>query len=233
MKYAPSLLGIGQLSGSGGSTTASHNRYGSYFRNRTIPTNPNSVSQQAVRALFGGVTQAWRTLTESQRTAWSDLAPNVPRTDALGQSYVLSGNALCISVNSLLQAVGSAVNYDAPALDSPPVMTALSVVVDVTAIEGMIPTFTVTGGTANNFIIVRATAPRSPGRDYISRSEMRQITVLAGNAASPGALEAAYEAVFGAGWEAQVGMEIAFEFFPVSENGLPGVGLKASAIIQA
>lgn len=233
MKYAPALLGVGQLSGSGGSVTASHNRYGSYLRNRTIPVNPNTVSQQAVRALFGGVSQAWRTLTEAQRTAWSDLSPNVPRVDALGQSYVLSGNALCMSVNSLLQAVGQAVNYFAPALDSPPVMTSLSVVVDVTGLEGMIPTFTNTGGTANNFLIVRASAPRSPGRDYIGRSELRQITVLAGNAASPGALEAAYEAVFGAGWEAEVGMEIVFEFFPVSENGLPGVGLKASSIIQA
>lgn len=233
MKYAPSLLGIGQLSGSGGSTTASHNRYGSYLRNRTIPVNPNSVSQQAVRALFGGVAQAWRTLTESQRTAWSDLAPNIPRVDALGQPYVLSGNALCMSVNSLLQATGQAVNYAAPALDSPPVMTALSVVADVNALAGMDATFTLSGGTATNFLIVRASAPRSPGRDYIGRSELRQIAVLAGNAASPSDLESAYEAVFGSGWEGEIGMEIVYEFFPVSENGLPGVGLKASTIIIA
>jgi len=231
MKYAPSLLGIGQLSGSGGSTTASHNRYGSYFRNRTIPTNPNSVSQQAVRAIFGGLAQRWRTLTASQRTAWGDLAPNVPRTDPLGQSYVLSGNALYIATNGLLQAAGIAIDDDAPALDSPPVMSTLSVVVSVAGIDGMIPTFTLTGGTAANFLLVRASAPRSPGRDYISRGELRQITAWAGNEASPSTLEAEYEAVFGAGWEAQVGMEIAFELFPVSEHGFPGVPLRAVAII--
>lgn len=233
MKYAPSLLGVGQLSGSGGSTTASHNRYGTYLRNRTIPVNPNTVAQQAVRAIFGNLSQAWRTLTQSQRDAWSALAQNVPRINSLGQSYILSGNAFYIGTNALLEAVGAPIVDDAPALDSAPILHTLAVTVSVAGLDGMSAAFTLDGGTANNFLIVKASAPRSPGRDYIGRSELKQISVLAGNAASPAPLEAAYEAVFGAGWEGEIGMEIAFEFFPVSENGLPGVGLRTQSIIAA
>lgn len=233
MKYAPSLLGIGQLSGSGGSVTASHNRYGTYFRNRTIPTNPNSISQQGVRGVFGGLAQRWRTLTASQRLGWSLLAPNVPRTNSLGQTYVLAGNALYSATNLLRDAVGSAVLDDAPALDSPPIITSATLTVSVAGLDGISLAYTATGGLAGNDIIIRATAPRSPGRDYTSRSELKQITTILGNAASPIGLEAFYETVFGAGWETQIGNEIVVEMFPVSANGLPGVGVKAEDPIAA
>jgi len=231
MKYAPSLIGVGQLSGSSGSTTASHNRYGTYFRNRTIPTNPNSVSQQGVRGIFGGFAQRWRTLTASQRLAWSALALNIPRINSLGQSYTLAGNALYASYNLNLDACAQPVIDDAPALDSPPVISSLVVTVDVNAVEGMSAAYGATGGSGVNFIIVRASAPRSAGRDFVGRGELKQITVIAGDDASPVALEAFYEAVFGAGWEGQAGMEIVFEFAPVSEFGLAGTPVKHQATI--
>ena len=233
MKYAPALLGVGQLSGSGGSVTASHNRYGTYLRNRVIPVNPNSINQQGVRAVFGGLSQRWRTLTQSQRDAWSNLSPQVPRVNSLGQQYVLSGNALYIGVNGLADAVGDATSDSAPALDSPPVITSLTVSPSIAGLGGIAVTYTATGGSANNNYIIRATAPRSPGKDYISRSELKQIQVVAGNVASPIDIEAAYEAVFGSGWEGMLGMEIAVELFPVSENHLPGVGTTAQGTIAA
>lgn len=225
---------VGQLSGSTGSTTASHNRYGTYFRSRTIPTNPNSTSQQGVRGVFGGLAQAWRTLTQSQRDGWSALAPNVTRVDALGVSYTLSGNALYIGTNINRDSVGDAFIDDAPALDSPPVVSAL--VVAATSGTGVIALgigTTIDGGLAGNNLIVRASAPRSPGRDYVGRSELKQIQVLPGNTsfAAPVSIETAYEAVFGSAWVGQVGMEIVLEIFPVSANGLPGVAVKQQTLI--
>lgn len=221
---------VGQLSGSTGSTTASHNRYGKYFRSRTIPVNPNSVSQQGVRGVFGGLAQAWRTLTQSQRDGWTTLAQNVPRIDALGDSYVLSGNAMYASVNLLRDAVGNARDDDAPALDSPPIVSSLA----LTATGGTSTldlAYTATGGLAGNDFIIKASAPRSPGRDYVSRGELKQIMVVAGNVATPIDIQAAYSTVFGNSWETMQGMEIVVELFPVSANGLPGVGVKDQAII--
>lgn len=224
VKYSPGLM-VGQLSGSTGSTTASHNRYGKYFRSRTIPVNPNSVSQQGVRGVFGGLAQAWRTLTQSQRDSWSNLSPNVPRVDSLGDSYVLSGNALFASVNLLRDTVGDARIDDAPALDSPHTVTSLTLTADGGG-GTMSLAYAATGGAAGNNLIIRASAPRSPGRDYVSRGELKQIQVVAGNVATPINILAAYEVVFGSGWASQVGMEIVVEMFPVSANGLPGVGVK-------
>lgn len=227
---------VGQLSGSTGSTTASHNRYGTYFRSRTIPVNPNSTSQQGVRGIFGGLSQAWRTLTQSQRDGWTNLAQNVPRVDSLGQAYTLSGNAFYIGTNVLRDAVGDAAINDAPALDSPPTVTNLA----ATASAGggafeIGTTTTIDGGLAGNNLIVRASAPRSPGRDYSSKSELKQILVLAGNTSFAVAVDITgdYEAVFGSSWTGMIGMEIVLELFPVSANGLPGVGVKQQVIIGA
>lgn len=220
---------VGQLSGSTGSTTASHNRFGSYFRSRVIPVNPNSSSQQAVRGLFGGFSQAWRTLTESQRSGWASLAENVPRVDALGVAYVLTGAQLYNGTNLLRDAVGDASIADAPALDSPPVLT--SVVLTATGPATLSLAYTATGGAAGNNFIIRASATRSAGKTYVRRSELKQIQVVAGNVATPISILAAYEALFGANWATQTGMEIVVEMFPVSANGLPGVGVKSSATI--
>lgn len=228
MKYAPGLM-VGQLSGSTGSTTASHNRFGSYFRSRVIPVNPNSSSQQAVRGLFGGFSQAWRTLTESQRDGWASLAENVPRVDSLGVSYVLTGAQLYIGTNQLRDAVGDASIATAPALDSPPVVTSMTLTATGPATLSI--AYTATGGAATNNFIIRASATRSAGRTFVKRSELKQIQVVAGNVATPISILAAYEALFGATWATQVGMEIVVEMFPVSENGLPGVGVKAVATI--
>ena len=42
-----------KLSGSLGGIVASHNRFGSYFRQRTVPVNPDTADQQMVRGYSG------------------------------------------------------------------------------------------------------------------------------------------------------------------------------------
>lgn len=83
---------MGTASGSLGGMTASRNRGGQYLRQRTVPTNPNSTRQAAVRASMAAAVTAWTTvLTEAQRLAWATYAANTPRTDSLGQEIVLTG----------------------------------------------------------------------------------------------------------------------------------------------
>lgn len=74
-----------QVSGSVGGTTYAHNKGGMYARARAIPTNPNSIYQQAIRGFIADLTQRWTlTLTEPQRAAWRVYATNVPLPDAFG-----------------------------------------------------------------------------------------------------------------------------------------------------
>lgn len=126
MKYAPSAL-IGRLSRSAGSTTAGHNRYGAYLRNRVIPTNPASPAQTAVRGNFGTLSSGWRGLTSAQRTAWSSLGANITRTDTLGQTYTLTGQAAYMLVNRNLYTIGGSAVTDPPAY-SPPAALATAVI---------------------------------------------------------------------------------------------------------
>lgn len=80
--YSGSLRGI----------TASHNKGGLYFRGRTVPTNPATSYQTAVRAQFGALAQIWSdTLTQMERDAWDAYAAAVSWVDSLGQNIQLSG----------------------------------------------------------------------------------------------------------------------------------------------
>lgn len=81
-----------QISGSIGGTTWSHNRAGAYKRNRSVPVNPNTARQQAVRNAVTSISIAWDlTLTQAQRDAWNVYAANVNWTNKLGQSIKLTG----------------------------------------------------------------------------------------------------------------------------------------------
>jgi len=84
--------GGGAASGSVGSLTYSHNRFGMYVRNRTIPVNPSSSRQAAVRSCLQQLTDRWgQTVTALQRSAWNTYAANITVKNKLGQDVLLTG----------------------------------------------------------------------------------------------------------------------------------------------
>lgn len=90
MLFKPLL--IGELSGSVGALTASHNKGGSYIRSRVIPVNPGTVPQAIVRASMGQLAARWtNTLSPTQREAWDTYALNVPLLNRLGESVTVTG----------------------------------------------------------------------------------------------------------------------------------------------
>lgn len=119
MKYTPGLL-AGELSGKAGSTVASHNRFGSYFRVRTIPVNPASESQVNARNNMAAISADWRTLTAEQRASWAAAALEVTLYDSLGRSYNPTGAQYHASCNR------NVFVYDPAAamVDTPPVVAA-------------------------------------------------------------------------------------------------------------
>lgn len=112
MKFKSAL--VTAASGSIGGLTASHNRGGQYLRARTIPTNPGSAAQVALRAIFGGLSIAWQTLTDLQREAWTTYAIAVPVTDPLGDSMFLTGHQMYVRCNTQRVQAGLARVDDGP-----------------------------------------------------------------------------------------------------------------------
>lgn len=106
-----------QASGSLSGTVFSHNRGGQYTRNRSIPVNPSTVQQQAVRNFMAGLTSRWvETLTAAQRDAWSVWALNVPFPDALGEPRNIGGLGAYVGYNVAAQQAGLAIQDTAPSV---------------------------------------------------------------------------------------------------------------------
>ncbi len=106
---------VASASGSVGGCVFSHNRYGSYIRQRIKPVNTNTTQQQAVRSAFGGLASAWNTdLDQSERDAWDAYAAQVSRPNSLGDPTYFTGLNWFIAVNAPRIQSGLARIDDAP-----------------------------------------------------------------------------------------------------------------------
>jgi hypothetical protein len=187
MKY----LGPSQ-SGSQDGLTASRNRNGQYYRRRAIPVQPRTSSQLNQRARMVTNAAAWRALTDNQRAGWRDLGLQITRSDALGQSYDLSGfQAYCSVNNNKLQAGDAAVS-DAPVITTPPDLLTATITLTSAAFS---VAYTATPLGTGVRLFIRCSPQRSAGRFF--NNDARIIAVTAAAAASPANILAAYSAKFG------------------------------------
>lgn len=167
-------------SGSLAGETSSRNRFGQYVRNRSVPVNPNTVAQGAVRARLSNNAAAWRALTDAQRAGWTSLGLDIQRTDSLGQVYSLTGfQAYCLVNNNKL-AAGDAIVSSAPLLVDPG--TLLTATVTLTSAAFSIA-YTTTPLAAGVRLFVFTSPQRSAGRNF--EGDYRLISVTAAAAASP------------------------------------------------
>jgi hypothetical protein len=65
---------LSAIRGSINGTVFAQNKSGAYARNRTVPVNPNTTNQQAVRIALGQAAMAWKTLSAERRAAWDASA---------------------------------------------------------------------------------------------------------------------------------------------------------------
>lgn len=104
-----------QRSGSVGGATYSHNRYGAYIRARSVPVNPNTDRQVAVRNAVRSLAIAWsNTLTPLQRSMWDEYGLNVNWTNKFGEVVNLPGLNHFIRCNTPRVQNGIARVDDAP-----------------------------------------------------------------------------------------------------------------------
>lgn len=99
MKFLPTFADA--PSGSLGGQVASHNRFGYYMRTKSIPTNPATTRQEAVRGYFGTLVNNWiNVLSQNQRDGWNNYGQQVPVLDALGNPINLTGQNQYIRSNT-------------------------------------------------------------------------------------------------------------------------------------
>jgi len=186
---------IGMISGSIGSTTFARNRYGVYIRTRSKPTQPNTSYQLNIRSHLSNISQQWASLDDSERLAWASWATTNPRTDRLGQSQVLQGNAAYIAVNHRLAQIGATL-LDLPPLDAPP--SPLSTLSFTSAIgtTGVKIVFTPTPTGASVGLMIWAAVSSSAGQNYTANL-LKLINITAGAYASETEITSLIEARFG------------------------------------
>lgn len=168
MKFKGTI--IGEASGSVASLTFSHNRGGQYIRQRSVPTDPGSAFQVAVRNFTAQLAARWvNELTESQRAAWDTYAENVLLPDTLGEPRNPGGLAMYNRSNVPRLQAGLARIDDAPTifnladLTTPTVdsITAASDEADIT-FEPLDPWANETGGA----LLIFASRPQNPSINF-------------------------------------------------------------------
>lgn len=188
MKY----LGPPQ-SGSQNGTTASRGRAGQYYRTRSMPTQPRTESQQAVRLLMSSVSQSWRTLTQEQRSGWDSYALAHPIQDSLGQTIVLSGAQYFNKVNVLLLNAGYVLITEPPSDEA--VISTPPLTVSNTTVAAM--AMSLQDSDPPSAVNIFVSPPQSQGRNF--NGDFRFIAGVIGDDTDPTPvpLAAALAAKFG------------------------------------
>jgi len=127
MKFRP--LMATDLSGSVAGITASRNRGGAYFRNRSIPVNPSTPAQQLVRGAFSAANALFlNALSEPQKGEWDDYAKNTPLVDSIGQDIEVTGRAMFNRTN--VPRIQAGLNFiaDGPSVFGVPALSPITIV---------------------------------------------------------------------------------------------------------
>jgi len=193
-KYSPGPL-AGQISGSIGGSTYSHNRYGPYIRRRAVPVTSTSEDALNAKARFGGTSQAWQALTAPEKLAWAAWGQYNPVIDSLGMAQPLAGNVAYIQLNTRLLQAGEAEISVPPIIPAPLSLATLVQDCDI-GVGDCDLTYTATPLAAGLMLRIRAAVVNSEGIKYV-RNLMRVVGFSAAAQASPFDHQALIEAKFG------------------------------------
>ena len=186
MKYTTGIVGMINLRGSGGDTTASKNHYSSYVKKKPIPIQPHTIPQQAVKGFLISASQFWGSLTQAQQNTWLSARLSFPRTDTLGQDYTMTGHALEVSCNVDRQLLGLSLLTDAPLPVSIPSFVFADVAMSASAANMTFDFGNSPIGSAGNALILRATRQLSNGRNAVFQNDFRElVTSISGPFTAP------------------------------------------------
>jgi len=229
MKYIGLLSSAasGKLAG----IVASHNRGGTYFRHHSIPTQPRTPLQRAVRNQLAAFSSQFRALTSSQIAGWNALGATVSLKSKLGTTYHPTGQQLFVGCNKNLAKLGiSSPITTAPSIPSLPAITTFSITpggtsgspATVSAIN-----WTISPSLPSNFgAVVYGSKVQSAGRTFVGKSQLRLLKGYLAATSVPSSFYSLYTSYYGP--LPQNGL-IQFEVRLVDPNsGFEGPGVTAN-----
>lgn len=206
---------IVEMRGKTGGAVYSKNRGGAYRKRRTVPSNPQTAAQIAVRSKISTLSQAWKTLTGEQQAAWQAATPQFQYVNNLGQLQSYTAQALFMALNSSIRAA----NPSASLLTSPPSPASITNVipssVEIEIAAGTVDTATINFAPtvpAGHAVLLQATRGLSTGVTRPSQSDFRQVMVIPAAATTGVDFTAEYNAVFGG---ASIGQKVFVKFVTV------------------
>jgi hypothetical protein len=230
-KFTPGAV-VSEIRNKIAATVFTKNAAGAAIRNRVTPVNRRSTNQSNRRQRLASLASSWRGLTDAQRASWNAASASFPTQDNLGQTIFLTGEQLYIRCNANLLLIGQAQITSAPTPTSFAVLALGAISFDASSGTATVA-FTPTPVPAGYTLVIRATAPVSAGKSFVSQSEFKFIQVVAAAGASPANIAAAYIALFGAITGA-TGQRVFIELFLVQDSsGLAGQVVRGNALIVA
>ena len=176
-----------QASGSVGGLTFSHNQGGLYTRARSIPTNPATAFQVAVRNFVTQLANNWGSvLTAAQRTEWRIYNENVQFPDAFGDPRSIGAMPNYVRSNVARLQAGLARVDTGPAIFNTGEFSPLTFTVDA-ATDDVDVAFDNTDDWASEVgsaLLLYASAPQSPTIDFY-KGPYRFAGLVAGAAVPP------------------------------------------------
>lgn len=208
---------VGAVSGKSGGTVFSRNKGGAYLKGYVMPINPNTAKQQAVRTSFANLVSSWKNLTPAQQQLWTDMAPQYPYQNRVGDQSVYTGEILYIKLNQNLDVVGAS-TLSAPLVPQTfSAVKASTLTMDLTAgvlTEGTFGLDAVPA--ANEAVVVTITTSMSGGITKPAKSAFKQVIVIPGASAIDDIdITAAYIALYGS---PELGTKIFARAEMVNEN---------------
>lgn len=188
--------GIADMRRSLEGNTFSRNKGGSYVRQRVRPTNPQTVDQINKRQILSQLAKEWGvSLSQGQRDAWTSFAEINTRVDVLGQTLLLSGLQMFISLNERLLIAGEPGRSQPPPNLDVTQVTAVTTIFDI----GVGDTYSITFspvGTSDERLQIFSTPQLSPGISFI-KNRVRIILTDGDATVSPFEAKTTWEAKFG------------------------------------
>jgi len=223
--------GVSGMSGKLGGTVFARNKTGAYARNWVNPINPNTTSQQTVRANFADLISGWKDLSRADQQAWETMAPQYPYTNRLGEASEYSGQQLYNHLNMNLKVIGATI------LDAPLVPQTFSTTVVSTLTMTLTAGSLTTGdlvlsavGVATESVIVEMTTWLSGGITKPAKGLFKQVLIEA-DASSSATIDVStdYVTLFG---EPELGAKIFARAYLINENTGQRLNLgQASAVV--
>lgn len=157
------LLGpmIGQISGSVGGATWSHNRFGYYVRQKVKPVLVSSAETSRQRTLFQSITSDWQGLSTANQNAWKSWSQNNPVMDTMGNSQILTGHQAYMRLNLVSRRNGPTTLTLPPVIAGPNPLLTCSATGSIGA--GISVIFTPAALAATEYLQVRAALVNSAG----------------------------------------------------------------------